>query len=177
MTYLIGVILILLIIALVLVFRPPRPKPHQEASPQETVEDGSKVVDEQLDLDIEYGGKKTVAVEEELDLIFDEPDIASSEGVADLEELDLVLEDEGVDERTEEKGRDEYDEDIPFIDEGEGAFVRKGEMEFAPALADIPDGYAQIEEDETPEDSGQWVIRQWQSGVYHKDIQIFVPHL
>lgn len=181
MTYLIGVIVVLLLIALVLVFRPPKSKPYQDPAHPETLADAATAADEELELEIEYGGKKTVAVEEELDLTFDEtvgPLSSWDGGQTAEEELDLTFDEQGdiaplkevapqeqlvkagpdrnaVKEDlsvTEEQGRDEYDEDIPFIDEGEDAFARKGDMEVAPALADVPDDYAQIEEDETPDE-------------------------
>jgi tetratricopeptide (TPR) repeat protein len=118
--------------------------------------------------------------EEELDLVFDEtvgtpPAEPGDQEVAE-DTLDLILDEEGGIARqeeaatteqptvvpssgdqteeslavTEEQGSNEYDEDIPFIDEGEEAFARTGDMDVAPALADVPDDYAQITEDETP---------------------------
>ncbi|HER62704.1 MAG TPA: tetratricopeptide repeat protein [Desulfobacteraceae bacterium] len=150
MTYLIGVILVLLLIALVLVFRPPKPKSSKDAEIRETPADGTGETDELLDLEIESGAKKTVEAEEELDLVFDETaetvsDEREEQAAAEsVEELDLDL--------VEEKDNDEFDEDIPFIDEDQEKFERKKGMDMAPALADVPDGHALIEEDETPEE-------------------------
>ena len=177
MTYLIGVILVLLLIALVLVFRPPKAKPYRESASSETLADEAKAADAELELEIEYGGGKTVEGEEELDLVFDETVGTPPAGPGDREvaeeALDLVLDEEGDIARqeeaaaavpsgaakaeeslsvTEEQGSNEYDEDIPFIDEGEEAFVRTGDMDVAPALADVPDDYVQIQEDETPDE-------------------------
>lgn len=152
MTYLIGAILVLLLIALVLVFRPPKSKPYEDPLHRGIEEDDSSSGDDQLDLEMEYGGQKTVEAEE-LDLVFDKPGHGSAEPVTEpVEELDLVLEEEGdeVLPVAEEKGRDEYDEEIQFIDDSEGAFERK--VEIAPALADVPEDYGVTEEDETPDE-------------------------
>ncbi len=173
MTYLIGAILVLLLIALVLVFRPPKLKPYEDAANRGIEEDSSSSADDQLDLEVGQGGQKTVedeeqfeltldepgdeingqGGEEELDLVFDRPGLDSDEAVTEpIEEFDLVLEEEGDDVQpaAEEKGSDEYDEDIQFIDDSEGAHERK--VEIAPALADVPEDYGEKEEEETSDE-------------------------
>ncbi len=166
MTYLIGAILVLLLLALVLVLRPPKQKPRNAIPQRETVEEEAPAADDQLDLDIGYGGKKTEEHSEELVLTLDEsPDAGHARAAEGREELDLFLSDDDghvpaggmVAEKTpetaapEETAGDEYDEDVPFIEEGEGGFERSGEV--APALADVPDNYAQFgEDDETPDE-------------------------
>ena len=173
MTYLIGAILVVLLIALVLVFRPPKLKPYEDAVNRGIEEDSSSSADDQLDLEVGHGGQQTVvdeeefeltldesveemdgqSDEEELDLVFDRPGPDSDGGVTGpMEDLDLILEEESDDVQpaAEEKGSDEYDEDIQFIDDSEGAHERK--VEIAPALADVPEDYAVIEEEETSDE-------------------------
>ncbi len=159
MTYLIILVLVLLLIARVLVFRPP--KPYQDANRRETVADGSREEEEELDLT--FGGPSsdldgaTAEPVEELDLILDEesddvrPEEVSTEEQPGIASSSTDTSDESMP-LFEEKGSDEFDEDIPFIDDGEGANGSKREMDVAPALADVPDDYAQVEEDETPEE-------------------------
>ena len=124
MTYLIGAILVLLLIALVLVFRPPKVKPYEDVANREINKDEPLPANDQLDLEIKYGGQKTVedkegfeltldepgdAIgtrydEEELDLVFDSPgpDLVAAEQEF-VEELDLVLEEEGDDDESEDE--------------------------------------------------------------------------
>ena len=173
MTYLIGAILVVLLIALVLVFRPPKLKPYEDAANRGIEDDSSSSADDQLDLEIGHGGQKTVedeeefeltldepvdeigghGDEEELDLVFDRPGPDSDDAVTEpMEELELILEEVSDDVLpvAEEKGSDEYDEDIQFIDDSEGAHERK--VDIAPALADVPEDYAVMEEEETSDE-------------------------
>jgi len=176
MTYIIGGIVVLLLIALVLVFRPPKPKPQSNQAISESVADLPTTTEEELDLDIQYGGRTEAESDEELELTLDEEGGVSGDmigGHEEIEELDLVMDEEG--DRSESSATDdmpapaasiaaaydededliaeesvsgEFDEDIPFIEE-EG-FERKADM--TPALADVPEDYGQLEEDETPEE-------------------------
>ena len=71
MTYLIGAVLVVLLIALVLVFRPPKLKPYEDAANRGIEEDSSSSADDQLDLEVGHGGQKTVVDEEEFELTLD----------------------------------------------------------------------------------------------------------
>ena len=90
MAYLVGVISVLLRIALVLVFRPPKLKPYEDAANRGIEEDSSSSADDQLDLEVGNGGQKTVVEEEEFELTLDEPGEEMG-GQSDEEELDLVF--------------------------------------------------------------------------------------
>ena len=125
MTYLIGAILLLLFIALILVFKPPKQVKDDEAVQDGLVDSEVLGKDEQLGLDAAPGESREAATddgvltfdktedfahietgaheEEDLDLNFDEP----GSGVADKdefdEELELDLEEEGEEASTEEE--------------------------------------------------------------------------
>ena len=176
MTYLIGAILILLLIGLVVVFRPPKQKPFEDTDRHDSLADRAEADEDQLDLDIEYGKSKVDEMEEELVLNLDKTDdlgqvesgaheeeavlektmekssAVSEEKGEEIEELDMefVQEDDhdesagSIPEIKEVHGSDEFDEDIPFIDEEEATLERKGDM--SPALADIPDDFVQPDE-------------------------------
>lgn len=161
MTYLIGAILLVLLIALVLVFKPPKQKPYEDVAQQEPPADEMKPEEDQLDLEVGQGKSEKEAVDDDMVLTLDESEDTEQAAKGDheeIEELDLdLLEEEETattsddsSAATEEKGRDEFDEDIPFIDDEAGGVERKEEV--APALADVPDDYALVDDDEPPEE-------------------------
>ncbi|GAB4339924.1 MAG: hypothetical protein Kow0089_13190 [Desulfobulbaceae bacterium] len=154
LTYVIGGVLVLLLIALVLVFRPPKTgRSNGEGAVADT---------EHLDLESRAGRAETR--EDTLDLQFDEPktkEAQQEEKDGEQSELDLFLseendfaprevEDEKEADLVAEAVDEEFDEDIPFIDEEQGHYERKEEL--SPALADVPEDEREIDEDETPEE-------------------------
>lgn len=164
MTYLIGAILVLLLIGLILVFRPPKRKTDRVGAQQKSAPDGNRTIEDLIDQKEKTAAEKVSDGEEELNLDFTAAQQAA-ESEDSIEELDLVLIEEVDDDREEDrwkngpapteaekKGVDEFDEDIPFIvPEEEGGEARE-EGDFSPALADVPEDYAQFDESETPEE-------------------------
>ena len=155
MTYLFGLIFIVLLIALVLVFRPPKPKRREDVEEESRVAERAETDEKQLLGRDKEEYRETAEFSEEEALTLDEPagdHLSEDEDYVEEFDLDFV---EGVSEESslvvEEKASEEYD-DIPFIDEESDVHEKKGEV--VPALEDIPDDFAQTVDDvdETPEE-------------------------